>query len=137
MTTFTIESNFSALAVQNYLNKQGVKYGVKNHNKKKPVTLQSLLEAVCQYHKVTEKEMKRKTRKREAVYIRSHFMYLAHDYLRGFSLKSIGYFMDGMDHSTVIHGRNLVREALDGKLSHTQENQKVKQDIQNIISLLS
>ena len=137
MTTITVTaSNFNALKIAGYLTKEGVQYQAKESKPVYKPTLTDILQAVCKYHKISPELIKTKIRKRELVNARQQFMYIAYVVYRGFSLHTIGGYIN-CHHSSIIHGRNVVNEQLHGKLKHIETNQKVAQDIENILSLLA
>jgi chromosomal replication initiator protein len=76
------------------------------------VTIDYLQKAVTAHYKITLEELKSKSRKREIVTARQVAMYLAKQYTNH-SLKSIGQYFGGRDHSTVIHALQVVNDLLD------------------------
>jgi chromosomal replication initiation ATPase DnaA len=100
-------------------------------------TITQVFNAVCGYFAIEPKELLKKCRKREIVEKRCIFIYLALDVYFVGTLGTVGAFLLGMHHTSIIHSRNFVRETLNTKFAHMDYNQKVKQDIQNIIALLS
>jgi chromosomal replication initiator protein len=67
---------------------------------------------VSEYYNVTLDGLKSKSRKRELVIARQVVMYLAKQYTN-YSLKTIGYYCGGRDHSTVIHAIQAINAMLD------------------------
>ncbi len=67
---------------------------------------------VCEYFEVPIEMVKSKTRKREIVQARQISMYLAKLHTKT-SLKSIGAFFGGRDHSTVIYACQTVDDLID------------------------
>ena len=67
---------------------------------------------VCEYFEVPVEMVKSKTRKREIVQARQISMYLAKSHTKT-SLKSIGAFFGGRDHSTVIYACQTVEDLID------------------------
>lgn len=76
------------------------------------VGIDYIQKAVSDYFRVTQDELKAKTRKKEIVIARQVAMYFSKDYTNH-SLKSIGYHFGGRDHSTVIHALQSVNDMLD------------------------
>lgn len=68
----------------------------------KQISIESIQRSVCQYFSLPEDILKAKTRKKEVVLPRQIAMYLSKK-LTNHSLKSIGLYFGGRDHSTVIH----------------------------------
>jgi chromosomal replication initiator protein len=58
---------------------------------------------VCEYYKISEKEIKGMKRDRSLVFPRHLAMYLIKKRVPSLSLKKIGQFFGGRDHTTVIH----------------------------------
>jgi chromosomal replication initiator protein len=67
---------------------------------------------VCEYFEVPIEMVKSQTRKREIVQARQISMYLAKAHTKS-SLKSIGHFFGGRDHSTVIYACQTVEDLID------------------------
>ena len=67
---------------------------------------------VCEYFEVPIEMVKSQTRKREIVQARQISMYLAKAHTKS-SLKSIGSFFGGRDHSTVIYACQTVEDLID------------------------
>ena len=76
------------------------------------VGIDYIQKTVSDYFRVTQDELKAKTRKKEIVIARQVAMYFSKDYTNH-SLKSIGYHFGGRDHSTVIHALQSVNDMLD------------------------
>src|SRR3546814_18496658 len=69
-------------------------------------------ERVSDYFEIPVKSVKSKSRKREIVQARQISMYLAKSHTKA-SLKSIGQFFGGRDHSTVIYACQTVDDLID------------------------
>lgn len=90
------------------------------------VGIEMIEEKVSEYFDVPADQLKAKTRKKEIVIARQVAMYFAKEYT-DFSLKSIGEYFGGRDHSTVIHAIQAVNELID-----TNKNFKTSiQELQN------
>jgi len=76
------------------------------------VSLEYLQKIVTEHYNVSLESLKSKTRKKEIVIARQVVMYLAKQYTNH-SLKSIGHYCGGRDHSTVIHALQAVNNMLD------------------------
>ena len=80
---------------------------VDNH----PLTVDDILEKVCQHFNVTQQNVFSKSRKREYVQARQVSMYLAQKYTKIPSAR-IGKLIGGRDHSTVIHSCSTIEQRL-------------------------
>ena len=80
---------------------------VDNH----PLTIDDILEKVCQHFGVTQQNVFSKSRKREFVQARQVSMYLAQKYTKMPSAR-IGKLIGGRDHSTVIHSCTAIEQRL-------------------------
>jgi len=93
------------------------------------VSMDYIQKTVASHYGVSLESLKSKSRKRELVTARQAAMYLAKRYT-DHSLKSIGYYFGGRDHSTVIHALQTVNNMLDTeprfKLSFKDLQQKIK-----------
>lgn len=85
---------------------------VEEDEREKIVTIYDLYKASCNIFGLDEGKWKSACRKREYVYARDIVYYLAYTHLR-MTLAAIGRFVGGRDHSTVIHGKELVVQAID------------------------
>jgi hypothetical protein len=85
---------------------------VEEDEREKIVTIYDLYKAACKIYGLEEDQFKTKGRKREYVYARDVVYYLAYTHLR-MTLAAIGRFMGGRDHSTIIHGKSIVMDAID------------------------
>ena len=75
-------------------------------------TTESIANIVSEYYQVSIEDMQAKTRKREKTEARQIAMYLAKKFTKD-SLKTIGNFFGGRDHTTVIHSRQIVKDLMD------------------------
>lgn len=96
--------------------------------KLKPVNLNQILKAVCTYFSVTMIDVKGKRRTKDLVIPRHISMYLMYDMTQT-PYMSIGEFLGGRDHTTIMHGVDKVSEEL-------KYSTKLKQDIANIRQIL-
>ena len=110
------------------LAKQMLKNFIKNVSRE--ISIEYIQKLVCEYFEVPIEMVKSKTRKREIVQARQISMYLAKNLTKS-SLKSIGQFFGGRDHSTVIYACQTVDDLID-------TDKKFKgyvQDIQNKLKM--
>ncbi|KKU50026.1 MAG: chromosomal replication initiator protein DnaA, chromosomal replication initiator protein [candidate division WWE3 bacterium GW2011_GWC1_47_10] len=92
--------------------------------REKAVNLNQILKAVCNYYTVKAADLKGKRRTKELVIPRQMAMFLIWDMTKT-PYMSIGEFLGGRDHTTIMYGVRKVEEG--GKASV-----KVKQDVANI-----
>jgi len=76
------------------------------------VSIDFIQKTVCEYFNVPVDLLKDKTRKRAVVQARQLSMFLAKQFTNQ-SLKSIGKFFGGRDHSTVIHSCQAVQNLIE------------------------
>lgn len=75
------------------------------------VGIDFIVKSVSNYFEISIEQMKSKTRKKEIVIPRQISIYLAKNYTN-MSLKAIGHYFGGRDHSTVIHSIEAVENAM-------------------------
>lgn len=92
-----------------HLAERVIKRAVKVDNR--PLTVDDILEKVCQHYGVTQQNVFSKSRKREFVQARQVCMYLAQKYTKMPSAR-IGKLIGGRDHSTVIHSCSAIEQRL-------------------------
>jgi chromosomal replication initiator protein len=114
-----LEGAMVSLLAQSTLNKKEIdlslaKSMLKNFikNSSKEISMEYIQKLVCEYFEVPVEMVKSKTRKREIVQARQISMYLAKSHTKT-SLKSIGAFFGGRDHSTVIYACQTVEDLID------------------------
>ena len=86
-----------------------VKRAVKIDNK--PLTVDDILEKVCNHYNVPQQNVFSKSRKRDYVMVRQISMYFAQKYTK-MPASRIGQLIGGRDHSTVIHSCSTVEQRL-------------------------
>jgi chromosomal replication initiator protein len=94
-------------------------------DQRRPVNLQQILRAVCSYYSVKIDDVKGHRRTKDLVGPRHIAMYLIYD-LTKTPYMSIGDFLGGRDHTTILHGVRKVEDEL-------REVAKIKQDVANIV----
>ncbi len=114
-----LEGAMISLLAQSTLNKKEIdlnlaKSMLKNFikNSSKEISMEYIQKLVCEYFEVPVEMVKSKTRKREIVQARQISMYLSKSHTKT-SLKSIGAFFGGRDHSTVIYACQTVEDLID------------------------
>jgi chromosomal replication initiator protein len=101
----------------------------KNSKKEeKPITIESIINTVCEYFDVDVDAIQTKSRKHEVVQVRQISMYLAKKHL-DFSTSKIGAYIGKRDHATVLHACNMVKDQL-------QVDKNFRKDMENIESSL-
>ena len=96
-------------AVDMRLAERVIKRAVKVDNK--PLTVDDILEKVCQHYNVAQQHVFSKSRKRDYVQVRQVSMYLAQKYTK-MPASRIGQLIGNRDHSTVIHSCSTVEQRL-------------------------
>jgi chromosomal replication initiator protein len=104
------------------LAKQTVKNFVKNSTRE--ISIDYIQKLVCDFYNIPVEAVKSKTRKREIVQARQIAMYFTKDLTKA-SLKNIGIFFGGRDHSTVIHACQTVNDLI-------ETDKKFRQDVEEI-----
>ncbi|WP_442591191.1 chromosomal replication initiator protein DnaA [Pedobacter sp. AW31-3R] len=114
-----LEGAMVSLLAQSTLNKKDIdlplaKSMLKNFikNTTKEISMDYIQKLVCEYFEVPVEMLKSPTRKREIVQARQISMYLSKS-LTKTSLKGIGAFYGGRDHSTVIYACQTVEDLID------------------------
>ncbi|WP_028297977.1 chromosomal replication initiator protein DnaA [Olivibacter sitiensis] len=114
-----LEGAMVSLLAQATLNKKDIDLGLAKSmlrnfikNTQKEISIDYIQKLVCEYFEVPVDMVKSKTRKREIVQARQISMYLAKNHTKT-SLKSIGAFFGGRDHSTVIYACQTVEDLID------------------------
>ena len=106
-----------------------VKRAVKIDNK--PLTVDDILEKVCNHYHVQQQNVFSKSRKRDYVMVRQISMYFAQKYTK-MPASRIGHLIGGRDHSTVIHSCSTVEQhlkvdkAFSAELSSIENSFKLK-----------
>ena len=94
-----------------------------------------VIEAICDLFTITREKLLSKNRKKEIVAIRQSLTYVLHCMYGGkTSLKVIGEWMGGKDHSTVIHSKEFVKNAVNSPLSNPvllETHEKIKEFLRN------
>ncbi len=126
------------LQVMTYANATGEDLSVKSaanalgqaqkEEKTKPVNMNQILKAVCHFYSATMSDIKGKKRTKELVIPRQTAMYLIYE-LTETPYMSIGDFLGGRDHTTVLHGVKKVENEL-------KTNMRVKNEIEQIRNLI-
>ena len=100
----------------------------------KPLTVDDILEKVCQHFNVTQQHVFSRSRKRDYVLVRQVSMYFAQKYTK-MPASRIGQLIGNRDHSTVIHSCSTVEQrlkvdkAFEAELSSIETSFKLKGDV--------
>ncbi len=96
--------------------------------KRRPITIEAIAGKVSHFFEVSEELLCSKKKTQEVVQARQVAMYLART-LTQMSLKAIGAYFNGRDHSTVIHSVNLIRGGI-------QEDPHLKHRVDSVVNSL-
>ncbi len=111
-------------AIDLHLAERVIKRAVKVDNL--PLTIDDIMEKVCQHYGVTQQQVYSKSRKRDYVQVRQVSMYLAQKYTK-MPASRIGQLIGGRDHSTVLHSCNTVEQRLKVEKNFRDELQSIEQ----------
>jgi len=130
-----LEGALISLLAQSSLNKREIdlelsKEIIKNFVKSisREISIDYIQKAVCEQMAVSEEKLQERTRKRAIVQARQLSMYLAQKMTKN-SLKVIGKYFGGRDHSTVIHSCQAVKDLLDTDEEFQKEVKEVEKKI--------
>lgn len=110
-----------------HLAERVIKRSVKVDNH--PLTIDDILEKVCQHYGVSQQHVFSKSRKREFVQVRQVAMYLAQKHTK-MPASRIGQFIGGRDHSTVLHSCNTIEQRLKVDKSFAEEMNSIEHSFQ-------
>lgn len=113
-------NSFNADEVTKEIAQQALGTVIKNMEGGRPLNVNKILKAVCNFYSVTMPEIKGKRRNKEVVIPRQIAMYLMYD-MTETPFMSIGELLGGRDHTTVMHGVRKVENEL--KLSPRVQNE--------------
>lgn len=98
------------------------------HNIGKEVNIEMIQKSVSSYFSIPLDALKDKTRKKEVAMARQVAMYFAKEFT-DYSLKQIGQYFGGRDHSTVIHAVQSVHNLIDTDDSFRQSVNELKKQL--------
>ena len=98
------------------------------HFSENHVTIENIQKVVCEYFKISERDMLSKRRSRYLVRPRQTAMYLSKN-LTSKSLPDIGREFAGRDHTTVIHSVKVIEKLKNEELEFTKAIEKIKNKI--------
>lgn len=99
-----------------------------NNNQIKPIIPKDVIEVVCQFYNISNKDLLGEKRKKELVLPRQVAMFLMREELQT-SYPSIGSELGKRDHTTAMHSYNKIKK-------EKEENEKLNQEISSIKQLL-
>ena len=79
-------------------------------SQKESLTVDRIIDVVCEYYKVTKEELCGKKKNKEIVDPRQVSMYIITDLMPSVPLAAIGQIFGGRDHTTVMHARDKISE---------------------------
>ena len=133
-----LEGALISLIAQSSLNKQDFDLSLAKkilenifNNIEKEVDIEMIQRSVSTYFSVTIDALKDKTRKKEVATARQVAMYFAKEYT-DYSLKQIGQYFGGRDHSTVIHAVQSVHSLIDSDVSFKKSVDELKKQINTL-----
>ena len=109
--------------VDMHLAERIIKRSVKIDNH--PLTIDDIMERVCQHYGVTQQQVVSKSRKREFVQVRQVAMYLAQKHTK-MPASRIGLLIGSRDHSTVIHSCATIEKRLKVDKSFAEEMNSIE-----------
>jgi len=122
------QNGFHSENIQKVFDKlQSDKY--ENFKVSKSLDLNTIMTLVCKYYSVDKEDVIGKRRYRHIMIPRHIFCYIAKFHLPLVSLNTIGDYLGGRDHSTVIHGAN----SIDDEMSY---NKTLRMEVNEIIGML-
>ena len=118
-----------------HLAERVIKRAVKVDNH--PLTIDDILEKVCQHFGVSQQHVISKSRKRDYVQVRQVSMYLAQKYTK-MPASRIGQLIGGRDHSTVIHSCSTIEQRLKVDKAFVEELNSIEHSfkLKSLVSLL-
>lgn len=99
--------------------------------KKTTISVDLITKVVCEALKIDENKVRDKTRKSEITLARQLAMYLSKELTRN-SLKNIGLYFGGRDHSTVIHACSLIARMIEVDGRFRDQVSKIKSQIETV-----
>lgn len=98
------------------------------NNTQENITIQSIVHVCCNYFGINEEDIKGKRRNKEIVEPRQYAIYVITQLLPAVPLTTIGDYLGGRDHSTIIAARDKI-----GRLVQSDENAKrIVDDLKNM-----
>ncbi len=102
--------------------------GKYSKNEEKSITIEEIIQKVCDYYGVDVDSIQTKSRKHEIVLARQVSMYLAKKHL-DYSTSKIGMYVGKRDHATVLHAFSVVRDQMDVDRSFKADMENIERSI--------
>lgn len=99
-----------------------------NHQKKIKLTFNRIVDFVCDYYNIPDKEILNRNRKKDVVRARQIIIYLVRERLNK-SYPVIGKKLGGRDHTTMLYAYNKIKKEI-------EEDKRIKEDVGNIMALI-
>jgi len=99
-----------------------------NHQKKRKLTFNRIINCVCDYYDISEKEIISPNRKKDIVRARQTIVYLVRKRLNK-SYPVIGERLGGRDHTTILYTYNKIKIEI-------KRDKRLREDIENILALI-
>ena len=97
-------------------------------HRRRTITIEDIIEAVCRHYKVTHEEVYGECRKAEFVLARQLAMYLAQKHI-GDTAKHIGYVIGRRTHATVLHGIDNIEKKMKENPTFRKEVREIEKKI--------
>ncbi|MCB0471725.1 MAG: hypothetical protein KDC56_01565 [Flavobacteriaceae bacterium] len=97
----------------------GVKYNSKEE------IMNAILNDICIFSGLTKSDIKGRSRKEEVMPSRRVFCYLIRHHF-GYSYRSIGEFLGGRDHATILHNYKLIENLIDNLFQYPEEEKLIE-----------
>ena len=101
-----------------------------SYREEKPVTIEGIIEKVCEYYGLDTESIQTKSRKHEIVLARQISMYLAKKYL-DISTSKIGMYVGKRDHATVLHAFSVVKDQMDVDRNFRNDMDNIERTLKN------
>lgn len=131
-----LEGVLVSLVAQSSLNKREIDLNLAKEvlrnfisETRKEITIEFIEKLVAEFYNIALEKLKDKTRKRNVVVARQTGMYLAKNYT-DLTLKSIGNYFGGRDHSTVLYSINTVENLMGVDQRYLDEIQEIEKKLE-------
>jgi len=131
-----LEGVLVSLVAQSSLNKREIDLNLAKEvlrnfisEARKEITIEFIEKLVAEFYSIEVEKLKDKTRKRNVVVARQTGMYLAKNYTN-LTLKSIGNYFGGRDHSTVLYSINTVENLMGVDQRYLDEIQEIEKKLE-------
>lgn len=111
-------SVMAAVLVNNFSNKK--------RETLSPIDMDFIFDAVCDYFNLDKEAVKGRSRVRKVLYARHIFAHLCVKGVKNLDLKTVGAFLGGRDHSTIINARQVVDDLLETDKAFRKDYNRIK-----------